>query len=253
MAIVNFLLLSLLATPLRTKFPQQRAFGVIFDMDGTLIQPCIDFAEMRRRIYDVASEDLGRPVLQGDVIKLFPSLSPSGQAKANEIFAEIEAKAKKDMKIMPGMFELCDFLDENRINRALLTRNVVDSVDYMYDNFMKTKGMRKFDPQVARDSLDERGNIIIAKPQPDAIHYICRQWNCSPSQVIMVGDSDKDDIVAGNRAGCGATVHLKTGIDNDSGNGGESDTFERKPTLEISTLSELQLILEEHHSPTMAT
>mmetsp|Transcript_41056 Transcript_41056/g.46646 ORF Transcript_41056/g.46646 Transcript_41056/m.46646 type:complete len:280 (+) Transcript_41056:34-873(+) len=219
--------------------------GIIFDMDGTLIQSCIDFADMRKRIYKVASEDLGRSVSDGDVIKLAPKLSLDGQKKADAIFADIEAKALRDMKLMPGMIELCKFLDnETTIKRAILTRNVFSSIDYMYENYMKQHNVTRFNPQIARDSLDKDGNILTAKPQPDAIHYICREcWNCSPSEVIMVGDSYKDDVVAGNRAGCGATILLKPKFDNNSGNDNESTLNERIPTFIITELSDLQPLL----------
>lgn len=32
------------------------------------------------------------------------------------------------------------------------------------------------------------------KPSPQALLHICKTWGVSPSEVIMVGDSAKDDI-----------------------------------------------------------
>jgi phosphoglycolate phosphatase-like HAD superfamily hydrolase len=252
--------------------------GVIFDMDGTLIQPCIDFPDMRRRIYEVASEDAGIPVTQGDVVTMVDTFSPPSREKAMAIFADIEAKALRDMKLMPGMLELCQYLDDNNIRRAVLTRNVETSVQYMEQHFMK--GMPPFQPQVARDTVGsvsttttlrmedginsvglnqqkqeqqqrqqhKSSSILRPKPHPDGILYICQQWQCLPSQTIMVGDSDLDDIVAGNRAGCGATIHLvRTGMkeDNDSGNADESAAHEQTPTVRIDSLQKIQALLAE--------
>lgn len=222
--------------------------GIIFDMDGTLIRPCIDFEDMRRRIYEVATEDFGYTVNEGDVVTMKETFSPEGQAKAQNIFNDIEAKALRDMKVMPGMLELCQHLDKKAIRRAVLTRNVATSVDYFYETFMEPIGVPRFDPQVARDTLDENNEVLLAKPCPNGIQHICREWKCDPSQVIMIGDSDQDDIVAGNRAGCGATIHLQTGADNDSGNSNESALEEREPSIVIRELTQLLNLLVEAHS-----
>lgn len=222
--------------------------GIIFDMDGTLIRPCIDFEDMRRRIYEVATEDFGYTLNEGDVVTMKEQFSPEGQARAMDIFNDIEAKALRDMKVMPGMLELCQHLDKKSIRRAVLTRNVETSVDYLYEAFMEPIGVPRFDPQVARDTLDENNEVLLAKPCPNGIQYICREWKCDPSQVIMIGDSDQDDIVAGNRAGCGATIHLQTGADNDSGNSNESVLEEREPSVVIKELTQLLNLLVEAHN-----
>ena len=114
--------------------------------------------------------------------------SPLYQKKAGDVFDDIQAKALRDMKLMPGILELCNYLDNNNIRRAVLTRNVESSVQHLQQNFMAT--MPPFYPQVARDTLDERGEVLLPKPNPDGIQYICRRWQCSPSQIIMIGDSD---------------------------------------------------------------
>jgi phosphoglycolate phosphatase-like HAD superfamily hydrolase len=222
-------------------------------MDGTLIEPCIDFASMRRRIYAIASDHAGYPVDQGDVVTMVDTFPPPYQQQGMEVFDDIEAQALRDMKVMPGMLDLCRLLDERGMKRALLTRNVGRSADYLFDTFLFPHQIPRFSPQVARDTINPTtGTVLVAKPQPDGIQYICSVWNCDPSQIIMVGDSDKDDIVAGNRAGCGATILLKTGCDNDSGNAKESDEGERQPTLVIDLLATLQTLLEESNVVRMA-
>lgn len=49
------------------------------------------------------------------------------------------------------------------------------------------------------------------KPSPAALQHIAQQWGISASECIMVGDSAKDDVVCGNRAGA-VTVLLDTGV-----------------------------------------
>jgi phosphoglycolate phosphatase-like HAD superfamily hydrolase len=222
--------------------PQSPLVGVIFDMDGTLIQPCIDFDSLRRRIYKIASEDAGRPIASGDVVTMVEDFSPSNRQRAQEVFRDIEAKALRDMKAMPGMLDICRYLDKHQIKRAILTRNVASSIQFMQQKLISDEV--EFYPLVARDTLDEHGNLILMKPNPEGIHYICRIWKCLSSQTIMIGDSDQDDIVAGNRAGCGATIHLVTGRDNDSGNINESSFEERKATYRIDSLNKIIDLLE---------
>jgi len=215
--------------------------GVIFDMDGTLIKSVIDFPDMRRRIYEVASEDLGIDVREGDVLALAKSLSVQGQEKANSVFRDIEAKAIRDMELNEGMLDLCEFLDKLRIPRALLTRNVEATVEHLHKS--KMHATARFHPAISRDTV-LKGEIIRPKPFPDAIIYICQQWGCEPSQVVMVGDSLHDDIVAANRAGS-ISVHLTTIHDNDSGTASASSDDEQVPDIVIQSLRELQEILQE--------
>jgi HAD superfamily hydrolase (TIGR01549 family) len=216
--------------------------GIIFDMDGTLTKPCIDFADMRRRIYQVASHDFQRNVTEGCVIELASSLSPAGQERAKEIFDEIESQAIQDMTFMDGMEELCHFLDSQGIRRAVLTRNVERSVAYLH---AKMKSHPPFDPAIARDTISWDGNVIPAKPQPHAIEFICREWGCSVADVVVVGDSAKDDIVAANRAGCSSVLLQAYDKDNCSGNINASHPDERTPTVTVSSLRELHEMLRQ--------
>lgn len=257
--------------PTKTDFPAtQRIKGIIFDMDGTLVQPCIDFADMRSRIYEIADND---PNLQsstdpsldkrGDVLELYEYLSKEGQKKAKEVFRDIEEKSLKDMKLMEGLGKLCEFLDSNGIKRAVLTRNVGRSVDVMHDKLWNEHSVRDFHPAVNRETIDhyllssseeemkENSTPIPMKPAPDGILYICKVWGCSPQDVVMVGDCSVDDIVCACRAKCGASILLKykgEEYDNDSG-GGDTTTEkeERKPTITVSRLEELLNILESNN------
>ena len=214
-------------------------------MDGTLVRPVIDFGDMRRRIYSVGSRDFNTTINSGCVLELTERLSPGAQQEATRILQEIEQDAIDRMAFMDGMMDLCRWLDECNLKRAVLTRNVERSVDALHDKLIPSK-LAPFDPAVARNTRDPHSQINIApKPHPDAIHYICERWNCSPQQVIMVGDSLKDDVVAANRAGC-ASVFLDMGKDNCSGNDEDSRPEEREPTLAVSSLAELHDILIAH-------
>lgn len=230
--------------------------GIIFDMDGTLIKPCIDFKEMRRQIYAIADSCEETFGLRGDVLELCDtnsSFSKEQKIRAKEVFAEIERKAILDMEIMDDVTDLLHFLDDCRIKRAVLTRNVQTSVvamEEMIHKSTKTVLQDRFYPVVARDSIvtfsDNEDGILPPKPEPDAILYICQQWKCHPTDVIMVGDSVADDVAAANRAGC-ASVLLDTGKDNDSGreNANTDDEIEEQtPSTIVLSHKEFLTILQ---------
>ena len=68
--------------------------GIVFDMDGTLTVPCIDFAEMRRRV----------GVTTGDILLEIDNWSSERRVAAHKILVEIETEANASMKVMPGTF-----------------------------------------------------------------------------------------------------------------------------------------------------
>lgn len=221
--------------------------GVVFDMDGTLVKPCIDFADMRKRIYDIADSDslLEGNTDRGDVLELYQMLSPSGKIRADEVFSDIERKAIIDMKLMDGAGELCKYLDSKKIRRAVLTRNVCAGIDAMHDILWEEASVTEFYPAVSRNTKGKDGKTLSSKPAPDGILHICNIWKCSPQQVIMVGDSSADDIAAASRANCAEKVLIRMDgkdLDNNSGDRGpisDKDKVERQPSLVVSSLGQL--------------
>lgn len=225
--------------------------GIVFDMDGTLIEPSIDFADMRRRIHEIADldpllKDSPENVRRDDVLKISTLLSSDGKEKAQTVFKDIETKAIRDMKLMDGLGELCEYLDSQGIQRAVLTRNVCKSVDVMEKKLQDEHSIKGFFPTVSRETRDVNGKLLPSKPSPEPIHHICEIWQCSAKHVIMVGDSEADDIVAASRAGCGAKILLKfngQSLDNDSGGKDILSNNEKTPSLTITSLKELRNIL----------
>lgn len=104
------------------------------------------------------------------------------------------------VQAMPGLLELCSFLDSKGIPRGLITRNVLRSVHFFHDHHLP---LPPFVPAISRECQ------FPYKPSPDALLHICDSWGIPPSEVIMIGDSAKDDVVCGNRAGA-VTILLDT-------------------------------------------
>lgn len=162
------------------------------DQDGTLTVPVIDFNEMRSRI--------GVPNATVDTLDFIKSQSPEDQIKSQNILKEIEERALKDMKVMPGLLELAEMLDGSKIPRALLTRNVADSVDHFHRHHFNS--LPPFFPALSRE-------FTPYKPDPSALIHIADHWSIQPHELCIVGDSARDDIACGNRAGA-LTILLDT-------------------------------------------
>ena len=174
-----------------TETPRRIVRGVVFDMDGTLCaSAALDFAEMRRRTGCSTADILGE----------VDSWEETRRRRAYDVIEEMEREALATTTTLPGAAEAARALDEMGVPRALVTRNAATSVDYFHE---KVWTHTPFSPRLSREFKPY-------KPAPDAILHICETWGCAPSEVIMVGDSAKDDVVSGNRAGA-LTVLLDSG------------------------------------------
>ncbi|GBF95282.1 hypothetical protein Rsub_08313 [Raphidocelis subcapitata] len=198
--------------------------GVCFDMDGTLTVPVIDFALMRRK---------------GDILDVINSWPEEERARAYAAIAEIEAAALADMKLMPGLHELCEALDAAGVPRGLITRNVKSSVEYFHSNHLTSLNLSPFEPAISRECA------FPYKPSPAALLHVAESWGVAPSEVVMVGDSPKDDIVCGNRAGA-LTVLLDVDGRHSAGGAGEL-SGEAAPTHVVASMGELRRLLLERY------
>eukprot|EP00878_Enallax_costatus_P042431 GHUV01049790.1.p2 GENE.GHUV01049790.1~~GHUV01049790.1.p2 ORF type:complete len:167 (+),score=30.95 GHUV01049790.1:1169-1669(+) len=135
------------------------------------------------------------------------------------------------MQTMPGLVDLCTFLDSKGVPRGLITRNVLRSVHFFHQNHMP---LPPFVPAISRECQ------FPYKPSPEALLHICETWGIVPSEVIMIGDSAKDDVVCGNRAGA-VTILLDT-----EGRYNDPALFqgECKPTVIAKSLAEVHDLLQ---------
>lgn len=199
--------------------------GVVFDMDGTMTVPVIDFKLMRQRV----------GVMTGDILDAINSWPVEKQQQALAAIAEIEEQALVDMKIMPGLLDVCHFLDMHGIPRGLITRNNKRSLEYFHSNHFP---LEPFVPAISREC------DFSYKPSPAALHHICDSWGIPTSECIMIGDSAKDDVVCGNRAGA-VTILL----DSYQIYGDDSKLVgECKPHHKVNSISELKTLLETEYT-----
>lgn len=123
--------------------------GIIFDMDGTLTKPKVDFAAVER--------DIGAKV--GFILDYAEQSSPEERARAMGILERFEEQAAMESELNEGVTEMLEFLQKKQLRTALLTRNSRKSVDTV----LKKHNLH-FEFIVSRDD---------AKPKPIRILFFC--------------------------------------------------------------------------------
>ena len=93
-------------------------FGVIFDLDGTLTVPVLNFAILRERLKPFK-------VSHGDDILASVEMRESLAEKKEmlRIIEEFEAEGRERFTLQPGVNEMLEIFHENKIKLAIMTRN----------------------------------------------------------------------------------------------------------------------------------
>ena len=157
-----------------------RPRGVIFDLDGTLTEPLLDFEAIRR--------ELGIPSRQ-PILEALESFAPTARARAEVVLRRHEMDAIAAATLAEGCRELLALLDAHDVPTAILTRNIRAAVD----DFTSRFGLR-FAAVFTREDGPP-------KPAPDGALVLCRRLGLAASDVWAVGDY-KYDVIAGRAAGC---------------------------------------------------
>ncbi len=153
--------------------------GVVFDMDGTLIDSALDF----RRIRAEAGVPDGRPILE--YLETAPG---DDRRRVTEVLLRHEREAAEGCTLRDGAADLIEALAARRLKTALLTRNSADSVGIVLERF----GLR-FDCWLSREHAEP-------KPSPQPVLKIARLLGLPPAALLMVGDY-LFDVQAGKAAG----------------------------------------------------
>ena len=157
----------------------RRFDGVIFDMDGTLIEPLLDFAAIRAELG--ISPGLG-------ILEAIQAMPPQRREKVYAVLVAREVDAALKAPLRPGATETLQAVRNAGLKTALLTRNVREAMETVLSRFALV-----FDLAWSR----EDGPI---KPEPDGILRACRRLRIRPERTACVGDF-RYDIEAANAAG----------------------------------------------------
>src|SRR4051812_24548536 len=186
--------------------------AVLFDMDGTLTRPMLDFPRIK------AEMGIGqRPILEA-----LAEMDAETRRAAEAVLLSHEQEAAAGSSLNEGCELVLDWLRERRIGTALITRNSRTSVVTV----LARHGLA-VDVTVAREDA-------APKPDPGPLWLACERLGVSADDAWMVGDGQYD-VEAGNAAGIG-TVWVSHG---------RRRQFAAEPWRVVNDLCELQLLLSQ--------
>lgn len=161
--------------------------AVIFDMDGTLTRPNLDFDLIRAEIGIEAS-----PILEA-----VEKMSPADRLRAEAVLHRHEAQSAADSELQPGAAEVVAAIRAAGWRIALMTRNSRASTQVFQEkhgfsfDFIRTREDGPF------------------KPSPAPVFDICRALEREPAESCVVGDYHYD-IRCGKAAGATTVLLLDT-------------------------------------------
>lgn len=160
--------------------------AVIFDMDGTLTVPTLDFKLIRN--------ELGIP--EGDLVEVIESWPEPRRSDAWNFIRKQEAESKIIVK--DGVCECLEKFRATGILLGILTRNSFESVQRVMEKI-------RFD----FDLILTREHEFV-KPDPETVRYFLRKWSLAPEDALVVGDYIHD-IECANNAGAHSCFYFNPG------------------------------------------
>lgn len=177
--------------------------GVLFDLDGTLMDTAPDFVVTLNHLCDrhgitrLNPETIRNNVSDGSRVltKLcFPSIvePQSFEDRRLELLKIYEDEVGKAAVIFPEMIDLLKHLESRDIPWGVVTNK-----PRLYTELLlkRTKAFASCKTLVCADDLQN------AKPDPEGILKACEELELAPQDCLYVGDHERD-VIAGNRAGC---------------------------------------------------
>ena len=160
--------------------------GIIFDLDGTLVDSRLDFPALR------AEMELpeGIPILES-----LKEMSPLERARLEETLLRHEWEGARAAVLFPGAAECLAELASRGYPLAIVTRNAREPA---LDCLERLGILPHFSQVIAREDGPH-------KPDPWAIQHICQTWNRSNRQSAMVGEFHFD-LRACHNAGAWAVL-----------------------------------------------
>jgi HAD superfamily hydrolase (TIGR01509 family) len=159
--------------------------GVIFDLDGTIVENAYDWPKIR--------EELGTG--QTSILAYLDSLEEPERSAKWSILERHEARETRAAVLRQGIPELLALLRLHGISAALVTNNSRANTEFLLAKF----GLA-FDCVIARD----RG---LWKPSGAPFREVLRALRLAPDECAVIGDTSFD-VLAALDAGIGAIFLL---------------------------------------------
>lgn len=157
----------------------------IFDLDGTLTVPVLDFDAIRAEAH----------LPPGPILESVATLSGARRDEVMAVLHAHEERAANNSVLHDGAKETIDALRRAGWRLAVLTRNARHWTEVVLSRHC-----------IAMDAIRTRDDGVI-KPSPEPIYALCAQTNCDPRASWMVGDH-LFDVQSGRDAGCTTALLL---------------------------------------------
>ena len=175
--------------------------GVLFDLDGTLLDTAPDMTNA----LNLLLEEEGKAPLSYEYCRDYVSHGSIamvtlgfGDQQTND---EIEQRCQRflhiyeknlcvDTKLFDGMDETLDLLEEYQIRWGVVTNK---------PEFLTLPLMEALDLTGRACSIVSGDTLKQRKPDPEPLYLAANQCGCLATECLYVGDAERD-IVAGNRA-----------------------------------------------------
>ncbi|NLX58319.1 MAG: HAD family hydrolase [Phycisphaerae bacterium] len=164
--------------------------AMLFDMDGTLTRPRLDFAAIKREI--------GIPTTSF-ILEVMETMTPTERERAMAIVERHEQEAAERSELNDGVVPLLAELGRRGILTGIITRNSRRSCETVM-----TRHELAFSVLVCRECAR-------AKPSPDGILLALQRLRIDAASAVYVGDH-LIDLQAGHAAGA-RTILVTNGHD----------------------------------------
>jgi HAD superfamily hydrolase (TIGR01509 family) len=152
--------------------------GLIFDMDGTLTEPLLDFPRIKA--------DLGigdRPILEA-----MAEMDDERRRAADRILHDHEDRAARNSTLNAGCKELLSWIETRGLRWSIVTRNSRHCAQIVLAQH-----------QIEIETLVTRDDGLF-KPHPAPLLLACERMEIAPAEAWMIGDGQYD-VEAGVAAG----------------------------------------------------
>ncbi len=190
--------------------------AVIFDLDGTITQPYLDF--------DAIREEMGLSADSGPILESMEKMTATQRRRTEEILHRHEKKAVTESELNLGARQTLETLARTGIRIGILTRNTRSNA-----LAVARKHDLKFDAVFGR----EEGP---AKPDSFGVLQLCREFGVEPGQTLLVGDY-LFDLLCAKAAGAVAVLLA---------NHSQADDFAEHADFCIENISQILHIISDN-------
>jgi len=192
--------------------------GIVFDLDGTLIQLPINYKKIQKNLKQLFNTSNNLTPLIPTIIKLSQN-DPEKVKTSFNLICEEEILASKNFKIMDNAIEILKFIKSKNLSLCLVTMQCQNALEKIIADLQISN---LFDSIISRDiSVDRQKQIELSLEKIDLM----------PSEVLVIGDR-LHDVESGKKIGCMPILKI--------------NEIEKTPSFDckkIHNLIELKLIL----------